>query len=85
MKIDIKKFQKKKKEISTEELCAECPKVFYEFVNYSKKLGFNEEPKYDEYKNKFVNYIVNKKKEKFDYIFDWTTEDDIKKEKKNLI
>ena len=76
-----KKILEKKKEVSTEELCAECPKVFYEYVKYSKKLGYNEEPKYEEFKNKFVNYVVNIKKEKFDYIFDWNTEKDIKKRK----
>ena len=57
-----KKILDKKKEVSTEELCAECPKVFYEYVKYTKKLGFNEEPKYDLFKNKFVDYVVNIKK-----------------------
>ena len=42
------KILEKKKEISTEELCAEYPKVFYEFVKYSKGLKYSEEPKYDE-------------------------------------
>ena len=79
-----KKILEKKKEISTEELCAEYPKVFYEFVKYSKKLGYAEEPKYEEFKNKFVNYIVNIKKEKFDYVFDWTTESDIKRRKEEF-
>ena len=79
-----KKILEKKKEISTEELCAEYPKVFYEFVKYSKKLGYAEEPKYEEFKNKFVNYIVNIKKEKFDYVFDWTSESDIKKRKEEF-
>ena len=79
-----KKILEKKKEVSTEELCAEYPKVFYEFVKYTKKLGFTEEPKYELFKNKFVNYVVNIKKEKFDYIFDWTTESDIKKRKEQF-
>ena len=73
------KILEKKKEISTEELCSEYPKVFYEFVKYSKGLKYSEEPKYDEFKNKFVDFVVNQKKEKFDYIYDWTTEEDIKK------
>ena len=71
----------KKKVISTEELCSEYPKVFYEFVKYSKGLKYSEEPKYDEFKNKFVDFVVNQRKEKFDYIFDWTTKEDIKKRK----
>ena len=73
------KILEKKKEISTEELCAEYPKVFYEFVKYSKGLKYSEEPKYDELKKNFVNWVVNHEKEKFDYIQDWTTEEDIKK------
>ena len=79
-----KKILEKKKEVSTEELCAECPKVFYDYVNYTKKLGYTEEPKYEEFKNKFVNYVVNIKKEKFDYVFDWNTESDIKKRKEEF-
>ena len=67
------KILEKKKEISTEELCAEYPKVFYDFVKYSKGLKYSEEPKYDELKNSFVDFVVNQKKEKFDFIYDWTT------------
>ena len=76
-----KKILEKKKEVSTEELCANFPREFYEYVKYTKKLGYEETPKYDLMKNIFVNFVVNKKKEKFDYIFDWTTDYDIKKRK----
>ena len=79
-----KKILEKKKEVSTEELCVECPREFYEYVDYTKKLGYNEEPKYDMLKNKFLNYVVNRRKEKFDYIYDWTTPDDIKMRKEEI-
>ena len=78
------KILEKKKEISTEELCSDYPKVFYEFVKYSKGLKYSEEPKYDELKKSFVDWVVNQKKEKFDYIFDWTTKEDIKKRKESF-
>ena len=78
------KILEKKKEISTEELCNDYPKIFYEFVKYAKGLKYSEEPKYDELKNKFVDWVVNQKKEKFDYVFDWTTKDDIKKRKEKF-
>ena len=78
------KILEKKKEISTEELCSEYPKVFYEFVKYSKGLKYSEEPKYDELKRNFVDFVVNQKKEKFDYVFDWTTKDDIKIRKESF-
>ena len=78
------KILEKKKEISTEELCSEYPKVFYEFVKYAKGLKYSEEPKYDELKKNFVDWVVNQKKEKFDYIYDWTTKEDIKKRKEEI-
>ena len=79
-----KKILDKKKEVSTAELCSECPRIFFDYVDYSKKLGFAEEPNYELYKKKFLNYVVNIKKEKFDYIFDWTTENDLKKRKEEF-
>ena len=78
------KILEKKKEITTEELCFEYPKVFYEFVKYAKGLKYSEEPKYDELKKSFVDWLVNQKKEKFDFIYDWTTKDDIKKRKEQF-
>ena len=78
------KILEKKKEISTEELCSDYPKVFYEFVKYAKSLKYSEEPKYDELKKNFVDWVVNQKKEKFDFIYDWTTKEDIKKRKEEF-
>lgn len=79
-----KKILQKKKEVSTEELCSECPKEFFEYVEYTKRMGYIEEPKYDLFKKKFLNYVVNRRKEKFDYVYDWTTEKDIKKRKEQF-
>ena len=79
-----KKILEKKKEVSTEELCSECPREFFEYVEYTKRMGYIEEPKYDLFKKKFLNYVVNRRKEKFDYIYDWTTEKDIKKRKEEF-
>jgi len=79
-----KKILQKKKEVSTEELCSECPREFFEYVDYTKKMGYIEEPKYDLFKKKFLNYVVNRRKEKFDYVYDWTTENDIKKRKEQF-
>ena len=78
------KILEKKKEISTEELCSEYPKVFYEFVKYSKTLKYYEEPKYDELKNKFVDFVTNVKNEKFDFIYDWTTTKDLELRKEEF-
>ena len=49
-----KKILDKKKEVSTAELCSECPKIFFDYVDYSKKLAFTEEPNYELYKKNFL-------------------------------
>ena len=36
-------------------------------------------------RNKFVNLVTKKNGENFDYIYDWTTESDIKKRKDEII
>jgi len=79
-----RKILEKKKETSSKELCAEYPLPFFEYVNYSRRLGYEEDPRYDIFKTKFLNFVVNIKKEKFDYVFDWTTENDIKKRKEEF-
>ena len=66
-----------KKEISSEELCKNFPKQFFEFVEYSKTLEYEEEPNYDMLKKKFLS-LLNDSKSTFDYIYDWTTEEDLK-------
>ena len=79
-----KKILEKKKEISSEKLCSNCPLPFFEYVNYSKRLKYDEEPKYEIFKMKFVNFVVNISNEKFDYVFDWTTDEEIKKRKEEF-
>ena len=77
----IKKILDKKKETSAEELCQNFPEEFREFIDYCRNLEYKEEPKYDKFKNKFYNLVKNKLKQSFDYIYDWTTENDLKKRK----
>ena len=76
-----KKILEKKLETSSQELCKGFPEEFEEFVEYTRKLKYNEEPDYDMLRNKFVNLIIIKNEQKFDYIYDWTTESDLKKRK----
>ena len=42
-------------------------------------MEYTEEPKYEKYKNKFYNLLTSKLEENFDYVYDWTTRNDIKK------
>jgi len=80
-----KKILTKKKETSSEELCKGFPEEFKEFVEYTRNLEYNEQPDYELYRNKFVNLVTKKMGENFDYIYDWTTESDLKKRKDEVI
>ena len=80
----IKKILDKKKEISPEELCKNYPDEFREFIEYCRNLEYTEEPNYEKFKNKFYNLVQNKLEENFDYIYDWTTENDLLKRKNNF-
>jgi serine/threonine protein kinase len=71
----------KKKETSSEELCRGFPEEFKEFVEYTKKLDYYEQPDYEMLKSKFFNLVTKTNGEAFDYIYDWTTESDLKKRK----
>ncbi len=79
-----KKILAKKKETSSEELCKGFPEEFKKFVEYTRNLEYTEQPDYDMLRNKFVN-LVKKMGENFDYIYDWTTESDLKKRKDEVI
>ena len=74
-----KKILDKKKETSSKDLCINFPDEFREFVEYTRNLDYEEEPAYEKYRNKFYNLICNKRGESFDYVYDWTTESDLKK------
>jgi serine/threonine protein kinase len=76
-----KKILDKKKETSSENLCKGFPEEFKEFVEYTRNLDYYEQPDYEMLRNKFFNLITKKLGETFDYIYDWTTESDIKKRK----
>ena len=76
-----KKILDKKKETTSEELCKGFPDEFREYLEYSRNLEYTEEPKYDKYKEQFYNLICDKLGESFDYVYDWTTESDLKKRK----
>ena len=76
-----KKILDKKKETSSEDLCKGFPEEFREFVEYTRNLDYYEQPDYEMLRNKFLNLVTKKIGETFDYIYDWTTESDIKKRK----
>jgi serine/threonine protein kinase len=78
-----KKILEKKKETSSSELCRNYPQEFYQYVEYTKNLEYEANPDYDMLKKLFLD-IIEKRNETMDYIYDWTTEEDLirRKEKK---
>ena len=75
-----KKILEKKKQTTSEELCKNFPIEFFNYVEYTKNLDYEENPDYNMLKNKFLE-VLKKNNEKLDYIYDWTTTSDLNKRK----
>ena len=73
-----KKILEKKKETSSQDLCKDFPHEFFEYVDYSRKLEYEENPDYDFLRKRFLD-VLKGLKEELDYIYDWTTKSDLKK------
>ena len=73
-----KKILEKKKETSSQDLCKEFPHEFFEYVDYTKNLEYEENPDYDFLRKKFTD-VLKGLNEELDYIYDWTTKSDLKK------
>ena len=70
-----KKILQKKMETSAQELCEGFPKEFEEYIEYTRAMEYEEEPEYDRLRNYFTS-VLDKKKEVFDYIYIWSTEEE---------
>ena len=70
-----KKILQKKMETSAQELCEGFPKEFEEYIEYTRSMEYEEEPEYDRLRNYFTS-VLDKKKEVFDYIYIWSTEEE---------
>ena len=67
-----KKILDMKMKISSKELYEGLPKEFEEFLEYAKKLGYEEKPNYQNLRKLFDN-IMKREQYTYDYIYDWTT------------
>jgi serine/threonine protein kinase len=67
-----KKICEKKKATSPEDLCTGFPDEFAQYIHYTRKLGFDQEPDYDILRGYFKT-VMDKNGWKFDNVFDWTT------------
>jgi serine/threonine protein kinase len=79
-----KKILEKKRETSSEDLCKDFPHEFYEYVDYTRNLEYEQNPDYDFLRQKFLD-VMKGINEEMDYIYDWTTSTDLKKRKKKKI
>ena len=68
-----------KSKISVENLCQKLPNEFCQYMNYVKKLSFEQKPDYEYLRNLFKN-ILFKNKERLDNIFSWVDPRNISKD-----
>ena len=77
-----KKILERKKHTTSDMLCRGFPSLFKEFIDYTRNLKYTEEPDYDMLKRKLMSLVVDDMNDSFDYVYDWTTQDDISKRRK---
>ena len=75
-----KKIIEEKRGTNSYDLCYGFPNEFERYVEYTKNLEYTEEPDYDMCRGLFMR-IMRREKWKFDYIYDWTTKEEIKARK----
>ena len=66
------KIKEIKKQTSPKKLCENLPKQFEEYIVYTRKLEYEENPNYNYLKNLFKSLLYNNKWP-FDYYYDWDT------------
>ena len=79
-----KKILERKRQTKSEELCKGYPIEFEEFIDYTRRLEYTEEPNYEMLRAKFMRVIVDELRDRFDYIYDWTTKEDLLKRKQDI-
>jgi len=72
-----KKILEKKIKISSSELCDGFPLELEKYLDYVKNLEYTETPDYDMLRDLLMN-IMKQNNLKYDYIFDWTTKEEIR-------
>ena len=65
----------RKQNIPPEQLFNGFPIELVTFINYCRKLGYDEEPDYDYLTNLFKDIIINQLNEEIDYKYDWMQND----------
>ena len=72
-----KNILKKKMETKSSELCLGYPEELMKYVEYTRNLEYTQDPDYDMLR-KLFNDIMKREKYKLDYIYDWTTKEELR-------
>ena len=70
------KIMEMKRDITSEELCKDCPEEFKKYIDYVRKLEYEQDPDYDMLKNIFKD-ILKQNGFEFDYFYDWNVNETI--------
>ena len=68
-----KKILNKKKSTPVEDLCKGFPNEFIQFIKYTRKLEFEEDPDY-KFLRGLLTSVMEKENIKFDFFYDWLKE-----------
>ena len=79
-----KNILQKKIDTSPSELCRGFPQEFEKYIEYTRKMKYEEQPLYDILRGYFKKVVENEN-EYFDYIYDWSTEEEKKLRKKEFV
>ena len=79
-----KKILQKKIDTSAYDLCKGFPQEFEKYIEYTRKMEYVEQPKYNTLREYFIN-IIERENEDFDYIYDWSTEEEKKLRRKEYL
>ena len=80
----LEKILAKKKETTSDELCENLPEEFKYLVDYARNLGYTENPDYEKLRQNFLILVKEKMCCNFDFVYDWTTENDIQQRDDNI-
>ena len=79
-----KNILQKKIDTSPKELCKGFPEEFEKYIEYTRNMEYIEEPAYENLRQNFLK-VLEKEKEEFDYIYDWSTEEEKKLRRKEFL
>ena len=72
-----KNIRQKKIETKSYDLCKGYPNELQTYIEYTRNLEYTEQPDYDMLR-KLFNSIMKREKYKLDYIYDWTTKEELR-------